>query len=338
MSLILTDGFETYSAVSQATQPGGKWTSGSFEFQPSPRTGNRCIRSSSLTKQFDPSDEHALVVVGFGHKNGYNVNGDLVQFRSDSGATTHCALARKAGNLLAIKVAGVEVAATAGAELDSIWHYFEVRAFLSDTVGTIDVYKNGGSTPILSYSGDTKNAGTKIVFDNVAVSGPSFQVMDDIYIVSGAGAAPLNDRLGEVRCWPLAPNGDGNYSQAVGSDGNSLLNYQLVDEAITSLNTADYVGLVNNGDKDTYTYANLVPTTGTVLNVELASIVSKSDGGAKSIRPVIRIGGVDYPGTDQTLGLSATQITQQNFLNPATGLPWTIADVNNAEFGAEGRP
>jgi hypothetical protein len=338
MTLVLTDGFETYYDPVQAAQPGGKWNSAGFEFQPSPRTGNNCIRSASLTKQFAPGDENALVVVGFGHRNGYNVNGDLVQLRSDNGATVHCALARKVGNLLAIKVGGVEVAATAGAEISSSWTYLEIRAFLSDVSGTVDVYKNGGSTPILSYSGDTKNGGTKTVFDNVAVLGPSYQVMDDIYIVTGAGAAPLNDRLGEVRCWPLAPNGDGNYSQGVGSDGNSLLNYQLVDENIGNINTADYVGLVNNGDKDTYTYGNLVPTTGTVLNVELASIVSKSDGGTRSIRQIVRTGGIDYPGADVTLGLSAAQITQQNFLNPATGLPWTIGEVNAAEFGVEGRP
>lgn len=339
MTLILTEGFETYNTSAQAIQPGAKWTSGGFEIGWTPRTGNQGVRSSSLVKTLDPADEHATLIAGVAYMGGYNVDGDLISFRSDSGATTHCVMARRANGRIAIKVGAVEVAVTTGTHVDPAnYNYFEMKAVLHDTTGTIDIYKNGGATPILSFSGDTKNGGTKAVFDTVAILGPSYQMCDDIYIVNGAGAAPLNDRLGEVRCWPLAPNGDGNYSQGVGSDGNSLLNYQLVDEAAENLNTADYIGLVADGDKDTYTYTNLVPTTGTVLNVELASIAAKSDGGTKSFRQIIRVGGADYAGADVTLGLSYALTTQQNFLNPATGLPWTIADVNGAEFGVEGRP
>lgn len=332
MAVILTEGFETQST--------NKWTgSPSWEVYTAAnaRTGDYATRSLSATKTVAPAEESATFIGGFAHKNGYNVNASLLSFRGDAGATTHVSLYRLVGNYLAIYIGGTQVASTSPVPyLSSSYNYLEMKATLADVGGQVDVWYNGGSAPILSYTGDTKNGGTDTVFDTFVITGPSFQFIDDIYLSNGEGPAPFNDRLGDIRCWPLRPNGNGAASQLVGSDGNSTDNYLLVDEA--SATFADYVGHNTVSNKDTYTYGNLTPTTGTVVDLQVGSVMRKNDAGGRSMRALTRVGGVDYPGSDVTLGLTATYYSQRYGVNPATGLAWTIAEVNAAEFGAEVRP
>lgn len=343
MTLILTEGFETYVASADlllGVRP--KWTTGSSVDLRSntPRTGARHSRAHALHKRVDVADEHATMVVGFAMRAGYNVAGDLVRFLSDDGATLHGGLSRNVGGTADLFTGTSTVVATTPNPVfdSSVWQYYEVVFVLGDAGGSIDFYMNSDPTPVLSFSGDTKIGGTKTVLDKVIVIGPSFQEMDDIYILNGAGAAPLNDRIGEVKCFPLAPSGNGTTNQGVGSDGNSTDNYLLVDEPALSLNAGDYVDILTDGDKDLYAYGNLVPTTGSILNVEAVSQALKTDTGAKSLRHRVRSGGSEATGPDGALAQTRLPVRDQFFLNPVTAADWTIAEVNAMEVGWEARP
>lgn len=339
MALLLTEGFETYKDAAAVDLGAKKWTSGSSIealFTSGAKTGANCARTPSLTKTVDVADEHATFIAGACYKAGYNVETTLISFNSDANATNHVNLRRNVGGTLSILRGTTVLATTTAVYITSDYHYFEMKATLHDTTGTIDVYVDSNPTPVLTFSGDTKNAGTKTVFDTFRILGGSFQMVDDIYLANGAGAAPFNTTIGEVRCYPLAPNGNGATQQGVGSDGNSVDNYLLVDEAAGSFNGADYTGMFTPGNIDLYTIGNLGITTGQIANVEVAGYVQKSDSGAKSARLKLRTAATNYDGSTDTLTTAVwTPIRDEWKINPNTGLAWTIAEVNAIEAGYE---
>lgn len=336
MTLIHTDGFETYNTTSDIALV---WMEPPFSLESGGRTGGIRIVSAGTFRKALGADEHATVIAGAAIRtNGQDVSFNGIRFYSDSGATTHINVRRVAGGYIAIDRGGTNVALSAAGLWAAVgWTYVEVKVVLSDTVGSVEVRLNGAVAPSLTFSGDTKNGGTKTVIDSVGFDGYVNQAnggIDDVYICNGAGGSN-NNFLGEIRCWPLVPNGNGNYSQLVGSDGNSVNNYQQVDEGISV--ASDYNGSPNVGDKDTYTYTDLTPSTGTVLSVKLVTAALKSDAGTKQFRPLLRISGTDYPSTDRNLGTSEQRFEQLYTTSPATAAAWTISEINGAEAGFEVR-
>jgi hypothetical protein len=219
------------------------------------------------------------------------------------------------------------------------WHYIEVKVTLSDTVGVFTIWVDGVS--VLALTGqDTKNAGTKTVFDGFALGaafgGINFYY-DDVYVLNGAGSVN-NANLGDVRVRTILPTATGASSAGVGSDGNSVNNYQLVDDPIFSSGSADYVDLQATDDIDTYGMGDLPETGGPVYAVQVSSYDQKSDAGLRSIAHVVRVASTNYAGADITEALGsfighATMWEQ----NPATSAQWNVAAVNALEAGAKAR-
>lgn len=340
MTLILTDGFETYNSGTMTNGPTSKWTTGSFDqFGTNAKSGVVAVRLLSASKRVDVADEHAKFIGGMAHMPGYNQDQQLMGFYSDNGATNHVNMMRRVGGAMSIRVGTTVVATTPSSVIDGNWHYFEMVATLADSGGTINVYMDSNPTPILSYTGDTKNGGTKTVFDTFWVQGPQYQWTDDVYLANGAGPAPYNDRLGEVRIFPLRPNGNGAVNQAVGSDGDSVNNYLHIDENPYQASASDYNQILTDGEIDLYALADLPVTTGQIASVEVAHIAAKTDAGPKSIRSVVRTNGSNFGGTDSALATNSYTPHRNTWrTNPDTGLPWTIAEINALQAGWEARP
>jgi len=219
-----------------------------------------------------------------------------------------------------------------------VFSYIELKVTLSDTVGVCDLQVNGSL--LKTFSGDTKNGGTSAVLEEV-VFVPNIPVtitLDDLYICNGAGSVN-NNFLGDVVIETLYPNGNGNSSQLVGSDGNSTDNYLLVDEP-GDPSAADYVGSPTIGQKDTYAFSNLVKVGG-VLGVVAHAFAHKSDAGAVSGRILARPTSTDFAGADfsPSVGTVASANGTKTIweLNPQTVAAWTTAEVDASQFGIEVR-
>lgn len=295
-----------------------------------------------LKKIVLPSQEHATFIVGFALQAAPNlptVVRRLLSCNSDGGVTEHVSLCLTAGGQLQVR-RGDQSGTILGTEtgvsfpVANTWHYVAMKVLLSDTVGTVEVRLDGRATPVIALSGqDTKNAGTKTGFDGIQFgdTGTSIDI-DDIYLCNGAGSVN-NDFLGDIRVDTLLPNGDGSNSGMSLSTGTT--HSTLVDE--NPQNTTDYVFSATAGTKDTWNYANTV-TVGTVRGVQLNTYAQKSDASARSFRPVVRHAGTDYGGTDVNLGVGFVYYQQVYETNPGTGVAWTTANVDAAEFGVEVRP
>jgi len=161
--------------------------------------------------------------------------------------------------------------------------------------------------------------------------------IDNIYQTDDSGTDSTGFLgLGEVEV--LLPNGNGNSSNLVGSDGNSTDNYLLVDNnASIPPATAEYVESDTQGDKDTYAMDDLSGTND-VLGVTTSFYHQKDASGAKLVRPVIRSNGTDYTGTSVALSNGTWTLGEEAWgVDPDTSAQWAYTAVNAMEVGPEVR-
>jgi hypothetical protein len=288
--------------------------------------------SFSLSKSFTAATK---VIVGFGIRT--NSNGQ-VSFHGDAGLTTHITVVRNTTTgVLEIRrgtASGTLLASGTQSLANDQWNYWEVSATIADAGGEVHVRLNGQATDEVSYVGDTKNAGTATTIDRISIpnAGTSTYV-SDLYILNDTGPAPNNAFLGDVVVRTLSPGGDGTYSQLLGSDGNSVSNYLLVDEHPYS--STDYVGSAVVGQKDTYAMVDLPAGVATVYGLQVNGMMAKSDASSASARYILRSGGTDYTGPTRALTTTYTGYYDLYETNPATGVFWTPAGVNAVETGME---
>ena len=97
---------------------------------------------------------------------------------------------------------------------------------------------------------------------------------------------------------------------------------------------ASYAQGANVGDKSTYAVDDTLAATTAVKGVQLVALVRKDEVGSRSAAPVVRSGGTDYTGTATALGTGYAALVQVYETDPATGVAWTKAGADGAEFGA----
>lgn len=209
------------------------------------------------------------------------------------------------------------------------WYYFELSCVLATgATGSWELRSNGA---VLGSGSTVRTAGTDVSFTQIGLNRGGQNVwMDDVYVDDTAGQFK-----GEISILGLTPNGNGTYSQLLGSDGNSTDNYLLVDDVPAS--SADYVGSATAGQKDTYTMTDLPTGTGNILAVRALFNAAKSNANLKKYRYVLRSGGTDQTGSDVYLGGTYAESGEILTQSPFTASTWTESEINGMEVGFEVR-
>lgn len=267
-------------------------------------------------------------VIGFAFRtSAIPTNGTLLTLLD--GATGHVDLRIVTGSVLRVTRAGTTLGTGTTVLLENQYYYFEFKVTIDDSTGVAQVKINGVDEINLTNQ-DTRNGATA-VFNVVRLETNGFASgtqndFTDYY---------LDDSVfnGDLRIQSRMPNGNGNYSQLVGSDGNSTDNYLLVDEADPNGDT-DYVESSTAGDKDTYTYENITPTTGSIVGVKINTYARKTDAGARTIRTLTRLSATDEEGPDRTLASTFAYHSDIRTTKPGGG-SFSITDVNNLEVGVK---
>lgn len=111
-------------------------------------------------------------------------------------------------------------------------------------------------------------------------------------------------------------------------------NFDNVNELPFNADT-DYNSSSNVGDKDCFGFSNPPSTSASILAVSLMTLARKEESAVRKFREFLRIGGVDYNGTEHTLAETYGRWTSTWVLNPATGLAWTAAELLALQGGYE---
>lgn len=352
MSVLWMDSFDHYSSAQLA----GKWdvrthpsltiTAGRFAngLQYSATTGTVI---QQLEKVFGGTS--TTIFVGFAFTFTSYPLATAFMLLGEAGVT-HLGLGLDSTGHLYVKLAGngATLLTSATALNAGTWYYVELKVVVADSPGgSVQLRINAGLTENQTVSAiDTRNAGTPVI-DRIQVGqvlslGSGFNLtwnIDDLYILNNVdqsiaqpGSPANNAFLGDIRVQALFPSGNGATSDLVGSDGNSVDNYLLVNE--TSPNTANYVESAAVGNKDTYAYGNLTALSGTVYGVQVLPYAAKTDAGSRQIKTIARVGVTEQDGPAQTLSTTYQYLSDIRGADP-TGSAWTVASVNGAEFGVK---
>jgi hypothetical protein len=339
MAVLFMEGWDTYTDGS-AIGLRNKWSgarNGAISLIAGRIGGNALWNWNNRWVRKDFGTNYSTWICGYAFQQGGGDNREIVNF-AELGVGVHVSLWHDySTNLLKVQrgVAGGTVLGSAAFSPGSAWHYLEFKATVHDTAGVIEVRVDG--VPVITLTGqDTRNGGTgvfnQLIFGDGNQGGTTpAHMVDDVYLLDDSGSAPTNTFLGDVRVITTFPNGNGNSSQMVGSDGNSTDNYLLVDETVANDDT-DYVESSTVGNKDTYTYSDLIPTSGTIFGIQLLPHVRKTDAGARSMKSIARLSGTEVDGPAQILSTSYQYFPEIRETKPGGGA-WTITDINNAEFG-----
>jgi hypothetical protein len=343
MALIYIDSFDHYSTA-QITQ---KWNVGNGSINSGTgRCGtdgfNTGVPTSVNFKTFQyPAPADDTIIVGFARKNTSGGQGSFFHVGNVS-ESSPVSLTQNSDQTISLFTGATSVGpSTSYSTQVDVWNYYEIKIVFSDTVGSIDVRIDGVLLPEMSVSGvDTLNFAlpwTRIGFRGLSGSGS--QVFDDLYVADGTGGVnDVTDFLGDVHVTAVLPQTDavapGNHQDwglSTGSDHGALVDDNPNDGDTT------YIISGTPGDQDTFNFPDIKLTSGTVYGVQTGIYARKDDVGERIIRALARHAGTtDVHATDRVIGSD----TYKNYItmyrqNPVGGGAWTIADVNDSEFGVK---
>lgn len=120
-------------------------------------------------------------------------------------------------------------------------------------------------------------------------------------------------------------------SDGLGSDGNSVDNYLLVDE--TPFSATDYVDLQAAADRERYGFANRTLTG----DIACVSVVcqAQTPTGSSTANTFLLSNATEEAGDSLILGAGSTVFRQYVELDPDTAAAWTDGGLNAATVGVE---
>lgn len=192
-----------------------------------------------------------------------------------------------------------------------------------NTAGQFTLYQGeGGQRQLFSFFGDVTMDGATLL-SSVQYGQLAAQYLGTIHnLWSEMMVSAADTRM--LSLWTRAPVAAGNADTFTNGDASN------VNGNTANLTTFDY-SLVAMQMQE-YTATGAPAGTFTVQTVQETGLVAAGTSGPSHLQYLIRLGGVDYPSA--TLGPSTvwSRIAAFRDTNPATGSPWTVADLISAGF------
>ncbi len=339
MALRYFDGFDDYS-YAQALR---YWTTkvdpnagGSFSTGRNGGTGFHAlaVNTSNSCLLYKTFDVQATWVLGVALKVATlpTVGTAAVFMGVDDGGTTQVDVRVNSDGTLSVTRNGTALGTTSFMISATVWYYIELLVTINNTTGSYTLYINGTSRSTGSSLNTraTANNWANRVFVGVATTNATTNNdTDDFYCADGT--AGINTPIGDCRVETKLPTGDGATNNFTRSTGAT--NFSNVDVNPATDDT-DYNSTANVGDIDLYTYPALATTAGSVKGVMTVPILRNDNAGAVSGVSVYRSASGNYFGTPNSVGSTTyAAFPDIQVVDPATGVTWTVAGVNAAQFG-----
>lgn len=266
-----------------------------------------------------------------------SLSGNYVNFRFYEGATLHVDIKFQhstPSTIVAYRGASQIATYNFTSYVAGTFRLLEAYIKIDDTVGRVVVVIDSDyAHPVIDFTGDTRNGGTGVIDTFQVACTSTYAIVDDIAINDTSGGSH-NSWCGDGYAKLLAPNANGDSSALVGSDGNSVDNYLLVDEV--PYNTTDYVESDVSGAKDLYNVAAPSLVAGEVINSVRAVAIAKLDAaGAGSLAVGIKTASEDW-GSDVALSSTTWKACSKFYAtDPADAGAWTEAKVNTLQVGVK---
>jgi len=336
MALLWIEGFEGFgTTVGGAPTPSGvfarKYTVQSengFRLQAG-RWGGYSLQFVIDNCYLQPPDltTNNTLVVGLAYRTLNGTSHELLTFYN--GANRNINLRWVNGGNLAIYKGDVQLAVTAGLGLvTNRWYYFEMKV-LAAAAGSVSVRVD--ETPVLSYSGDTRQGATSYhtTFRIQDVWGETPSVAA-LYCLDGAAGA--NDFLGVKQVVTIFPNGAGATTQW--TPNGAAANYDCVDEAAAD-DASTYVATAGAGNLDLYAYGDISASDmdGEIVGVQINTEARRTQSTDYNLYQPCSLSGTQSDGAARTIASDTFVTATRVMAADPSGAGWTIDNVNLAQFG-----
>lgn len=323
------------------------WGDGTYAtraYQDANSIGTQTARVSPGVRSWTLSSGGNLLTPSLGVQNTWVIGFGLyvdstsgTEIRVFSGGTEQCRIeTENSGGLPRFNLRrGATSIATSSTFALNQWHYFELKVTVrTGTDGVYELRRN--EVDIMSGSSvNLANAGS----DGADVFGIDCNTgnlrLDDLYILDSTGSTN-NDFKGDSVCIHILPTSEGHqidFAPSTGADNSAT-----VDDPSTAASSADWNSSDTNAHEDYYGFENLPPTgIGTIHGIRLSASWAMETTGSRVARYRYYNGSVEFTaGSNVTAAnTSLVELPQVVELNPDTGVNWTKADIDAAEFGVE---
>jgi len=216
------------------------------------------------------------------------------------------------------------------------WIHIGADIKFHTTTGWFYVYVNG--VEVIGYDGQTDHLLSAV--NQVRLGGISTEYFsnggyyDDLYINNSEGegtpALPTDKRFHYIRA-----NGNGNYAQWTGVDGNSVDNYLHVDDpGVPDLATTNVTDSTAS-NKDSYTLEDTDLSADATIDAVIPTVIARNaGGGVGTIKLLTRYSGADSLSAALPLETSYFMVQDRQTTKPGGGA-WTPAIVDATEVGVE---
>ena len=241
---------------------------------------------------------------------------------------------------LHLKFGNGDILQTATNVLDSdTWYWVEMKVFLDDTVGTVEVQVDGSSTGWIDYTGDTLRYDSAIPINMILIRGDDnpyngwLTYFDDLVIQDDDAN---NTWLGDSRVTTLFPRTDNTVQLSTypntGDDNAQFLN----DEGLEGPSEDDYyVWSTTAGHQDYYNF-DTIDNDDTIHAISLYYRARKTNTAPRTVQSLVGANSQEGPVRE----LSSSYVTYHDifeYQDPTEGLEvdWTQTNLDASTFGVK---
>ncbi len=207
------------------------------------------------------------------------------------------------------------------------WTYIELKVYIANSIGTVDIHFNGVS--VMSLTGVDTMPSTRATTSEVQLHCVRYYAWDNIYMCNDDGGPP--SMLGPIAIEQLDPTGDDthNWTPSTGSTG-----YEVVDNP--EIEDTTYVSSSTISTVELWSYSNLSEIDGGIIGVQQHTRAGTDAVGARELDILCE----SSTTTDSTplglgtdTGFDVLEVIYEE--DPHTSSAWTVSNLNAANFGIE---
>jgi len=206
------------------------------------------------------------------------------------------------------------------------WQHIGVDVKIDASSGWVSVYRDG--VEIMSFTGNTGNEDiTSVYWGHLTTSNYYWCYYDDLYIDDTTGETSP-DVVPIKRFYPVFANGNGNYADWDGSDGNKVDNYALINEVPAS--DSNYVQVISTDQFDSYAMSTFTLAGNQHIIAIIPTSRVKRTGTTEEVAIGTRLSSTDVIGSNQIPNTSYSYLFDRQEEKPGGG-SWSQSDLDSFE-------
>jgi hypothetical protein len=253
----------------------------------------------------------------------------------DDQAIQVCVVLKTTGLLALYRGDMVDLLATSVVTVNGggAWNRISWKGTIDRTAGSMELQLN--STRTNTYIVATVVGENTAPEDSRRWGGAYLGVTDQItaahlYVLDGAGTQ--NQIIPDAIVTPMVANADGTFTEWTPNSGTTR--YTQIDDASPDDSSTFIKATIPDDDFSVEVEELDEAATAGIIAAQITIMAQSTVTPQRRLRPFVVVDGVQRFYSEQAIPSSYAAMMVVSPVNPATGLPWKVTDINDVEWGA----